>query len=414
MTNAASSAASLLRRRLLQRDRIVRSAASPLVRLVLVQSSAAARDARASWAVADARVARLLGRAVAAAALLSGLLDGEERAAVRFEGASPAAPVSALAAEALALGEVRASVAGSLAPPRRDGVVRAGRLLGAREQCEEESEEEERAARQAASAAGRTPAPEDASSLLRLPSPSPLHWDGLLPLSGSVTVSRVLYNRAAAVSSTARIVCGDVAGDLEHLFAASSEPETALALEAEADEERGAASAGAFCGGALVQRIAAGGGRTPHAGHGWASFEEVARRLRSLQLGELAARGVPLEETARLLLLAEGGATGESLGAAPLLAPSVPLDFFCRCTKPALLAALRRAGGDALVRDLLREHASAASQSLAAAVAAVAAARFGGLREVEVVTTLTCGGCNKRHYVARSDLEGGEGRADLR
>jgi len=218
-------------------------------------------------------------------------------------------------------------------------------------------------------------------------------------------------------------VRGDVAGDLAHLFAASSEPESALVLEAEAGEEEGRAwaaesshggdgSAGgggiSFCGGALAQRVAEGGGHAPSAGHGFASFEEVARRVRALRLGELAARGVPLEETARALLLMNGTAALEE--GATILSPSVPLDFFCRCAKPALLAAMRRAGGDALVRDLLQEHdaaaaAAAAGAQNAAAAQLAAAARFGGLRVEEVVTTLTCGSCNRRHYVSRRDLE---------
>jgi hypothetical protein len=79
----------------------------------------------------------------------------------------------------------------------------------------------------------------------------------------------------------------------------------------------------------------------------------------------------------------------------------VPLDFFCRCTKPTLLASLRRVGGDALRDDLLREH----DETRAAALEADAGeARFDGLRTADVVTTLTCGACNRRHYVARADL----------
>jgi hypothetical protein len=155
------------------------------------------------------------------------------------------------------------------------------------------------------------------------------------------------------------------------------------------------------------QRIATTGGKATPSAHEWASFEQVADRVAALQLSREHARGVTLHAVAHRLLLREVPSVEAALTMPAF--PATPLDLFCRCSKPAFLRNLVAAGGKQLVAELLAEHkAAAATVNAADAERTVASTGADGGTVVhrvhDVATTLSCGTCNRRHYITAADL----------
>jgi hypothetical protein len=218
-------------------------------------------------------------------------------------------------------------------------------------------------------------------------------------------VSRVRYGRAAPASSTVRARAGDVEGDLAEFFASSDQVESIVRLQAGA----GGAGAGAFCGGVLVQRLAASGGRLAGDASEWAPFDEVARSVQALSLPSLGGESADggsggtaqsLEDVAWRLLRRDSAAGAAAPEPAAARRASTPLDFFCRCTKARFVASALSAGGPELLRGLLREHSAAAHEPGAVDDGE------GATHDVcDVVTTFTCAACNRRHLITRPDLE---------
>lgn len=237
-----SMAASAVLRRQLARDSCV-LAASPLVRLALVQATHATEAGRQQWGLTNAHASRLLGRAMVATALLAAPLEGEERVTMQFTaphgaGTGADSPVASLRAEASAHGELRAFIAGSAVPAAADVVVanrpviQAGRIISA-------------------------------LALAPLPmSPALAHWNGRFPRDSVLTVSRILYNRTEAATSSVSIggdeggrSAGNVESDLAHLFEVSDQVASAVKLDVCTDAATDAADAGrlTYAGGVVGQ-----------------------------------------------------------------------------------------------------------------------------------------------------------------
>ena len=230
-------AASAVLRRQLTRDACV-LAASPLVRLALVQATHATEAGRQQWGLTNAHASRLFGRAVVATALLAAPLEGEERVTMQFTAPhinGVDAPVSSLRAEASAHGELRASIAGAAVPAAADvllanrPVIQAGRII---------------------------------SALELAPLPALASWSGRFSRDSVLTVSRILYNRTEAATSSVSIgsdeggrSTGDVESDVAHLFEVSDQVASAIRLDVCTDAATSAADAGrlVYSGGVVGQ-----------------------------------------------------------------------------------------------------------------------------------------------------------------
>ena len=91
----------------------------------------------------------------------------------------------------------------------------------------------------------------------------------------------------------------------------------------------------------------------------------------------------------------------------PAFPSATPLDLFCRCTKPVFLHNLLHSGGRALVVDLLREHAESAQRDMGTVTSTGADGSTVTHAIADVATTLSCGQCNRRHYITEAELRSG-------
>lgn len=371
---AITKAAKIIQRQL-QRDHLIKTH-SPKVRLALVQATAAAETGRQRWKISDEKASRLYGRTIAAASLMSSFLKGEERCILQLTG-HPGDAVSRLYAEVTHIGEVRGYASGTSVP----------------------SED----------AASSTPHAE-----ARLAAAG--SWDGKMSPGSSLTVTKILYNRATPVQSTVHCKEGDVESDVLSYFHHSEQVPSAMRLEVVTDAADGRIL---YCGGLLAQRIAGEGGIGGGAGTdehdadaaefaGGASplsattLADIQTRLSSsssptasgkpFSLHALHSQGVPLAEIARLLLPELGRDNVVDSIEEGARMQRIPLDFFCRCNKEKFALGLVRAGGQALLDELMHEH----QQKL-----------HGGGAEGDgaAVTTLSCQFCNAHYPLTAADLD---------
>lgn len=253
-TLAAKAAA-----RALARDHIIKCH-TPKLRMALVLATSTVNDGVRRHQISNVKAATLYGRAMVATSLMSSFLKGEERCIVQFLGDADD-EITRLYAEAMGIGEVRGYATG---PSVHTTAVLPGRTW----------------------------------------------WDGRLAVkSSSLSVSRILYDRATPQQSITALQSGDVEGDLSHWFAQSEQVGTRLRLEVVTDRQTGRVT---FAGGVLLQRIASGGGhREAEEGAPGSTrstpFEDVAARLaRALPIDALDLPGYTDEE-------GEGG-DGEGAG----------------------------------------------------------------------------------------------------
>ncbi len=314
-------------------------------------------------------------------------------------------------AEATAHGELRVSVAGPLVP--------APELLGSGVFAQQPTVQAGRVISLASSSLDQ----QQAAAV-----DTWANWDGHWPRDGStvLTASRILYNRYTPATSTVTVgdgtSVGDVTSDVQHLFMASDQLPTAVVTDVHVN----ANASVVYSGGIVVQPIANTGGIavSSDAMATWASFAQVQQRLAELQLHSTHANGITLQQLATQLLSAHATT---SLDHSQLSITASPIDLFCRCSKQAFVNNLVQSGGTALVDDLLREHAmtqAAASRRenrhsardpeqtsypdsatiMLPAEPGASSTQPTALPVADVVTTLSCGACNRRHYITASDL----------
>jgi redox-regulated HSP33 family molecular chaperone len=319
------------------------------------------------------------GRTLLSAALLATPLEGEERVAVQFS-MPPNSALTNLRAEATAHGELRGTISGAAVPVAESlvdisrPIIQAGKIMHA--------------------------VPNKLTALST--------WNGHLPADTVLSVSRIMYNRTEPAISSVSVgdgqSRGDIQSDLQHLYESSDQLPSSVSLDVTVDPS----SSVTYCGGLVAQRIASTGGIQP-SGHEWASYEQVADRVSALSLSKERAHGNTLHSVAHRLLMRESPSI-EAAAALPAF-PSTPIDLFCRCSKPAYLHNLLHSGGRELVLDLLREHSSSSAQSGPDAEKLVSSTGADGAtvqhKVCDVVTTLSCGVCNRRHYITQSDLTTG-------
>lgn len=337
--------------RIFSRDHLLRGF-TPQLRAAFAQATVSAESGRKRWGIVDPRASALYARALVGAALLSATLKGEERAIVQFIGDDEDG-VSRLYAEAMAVGEVRASAAGKA-------------LLGG------------------------------------------VRWDGRL--RGTFSVTRILYGAATPVQGIIEARVGDVEGDLAEYFERSEQRSALVRIEADVDATTGCIR---YAGGALLEAIAEAGGvgsvqadASPPSSSSMGAIKDRLKRAPpaytiqdddtptrpDFSFGGSYASGVSLSDAAMQLVPAFAGSRVVSAAApaqerAAGALERVPLDFFCRCSKTRFLTQLVRTLSDVSLDQMLNE----AKDGIAA--------------------ELSCAFCNAKHGVSSQELRGARGAA---
>jgi redox-regulated HSP33 family molecular chaperone len=294
------------------RDVLIRVSNSNL-RCVLTQCTAAVNEGIRRFAVTDPRVATLYARMLTSAVMFSGNIKGEERVILqatfvsmcdragilsirhsdsyicRQTEAHSVCPISAIYAEAMAIGEVRGYV------HSRESV------------------------------------------------PSPM-WDGLLPAEAAMSFTNVLYNAATPYTSFFQRHKGDIEGDLQHYCAVSEQLPSVVRLFAV--QEPGSARV-QYAGGLLAQRIASSGGSDLSSGAtSWETFAQRATDQR-FDMALLSGDGHILQEMVQQHLLPElqhASVMDETLF------PRVPVHFHCRCSKASFTQKVSKLGAGTLAQ----------------------------------------------------------------
>ena len=350
------------------RDHLLRGFTSSL-RASFAQATTSAESGRLRWGITDPRASTLYGRAVVGAALLSANLKGEERAILQFVGRDSDSSstsknmsdgISRLYAEAVATGEVRASVSGYAIESDKKNNTKT----------------------------------------------KDFKWDGRL--HGTFSVTRILYGSATPVQGIVEATAGDVEGDLASYFLRSEQRRAHVKLEVSVNDTTGQIL---YAGGSLMEAIADSGGVTIPSSSSSSSLEYVENILKKetppfilaantlatiennddkefskeFSYGRLFSAGISLAHAASQVIpefshtrVISGAAPGAARGVGVL--ERIPLDFFCRCTKTRFIEKLILTLSPSLLDDMIREAA-------------------GG-----VAAQLTCAFCNSTHHVTTDEL----------
>lgn len=379
--------------RQLIRDHLL-SVTTPYLRMSLVSATQSIESGRKKFRIDNSSMTNLYGKTLLSATLVSAFLKGEERCIIQAVSDNEQDPVSRLYGE-VTMGELR----GFIHLPSRYTLSANTTTLPFTS---------------SSSSSGTSSTATIPGLTSSIPSSVLSAWNGKLS-SGSLQVSRILYNQATPLQSITPLLYGDIESDLQYYFEQSEQIPTILRLETQALDHEPYTLTHAF--GLIVQRIASSGGKQVSTtitkdGLPWTTYESLHQKISHLSSSSSSPfslvayhqQNKPLIAIAKDLVPEIGSIDTEDLlrgkltenNNDPSLSPVVrriPLDFFCRCTKDRFLLNLARMG-EHFIEELetdYRKQQTISSSSISD-------------ESNGTVTSLTCQFCNTHYDVQVNDL----------